>query len=294
MAPSTAISTTQLRMGVSSEPPPEVCVSCRFGRGEERSCSLIETLAHDLLFSEGPCRLHDEIREEATRLIRRRYPFARSLEDDVASEVLLRVLEDRKLLVAGMSTNLPALRRRLREIVRNAVIDCLRKHQVITKIRCGACVNFDKEELPPGCQLPFLPAFSEDSVRNPWYGSRVDRTSDPRKLDPPCDVFEWRRPDTQDLFAEEIPGLNSAGQGRERALGLLVQGIDRLAREDASGMRAAAAIFWHYLRGKDVKTLAKDSAVSEKTVKRLLAEGRERLADVLRVDLGVEDLAEFA
>ena len=84
--------------GDAAPPPPEpVCLNCRFGQGPDRACVLLERGDQDTLFAEGPCQLGEQIPEEAKRLVRRRYPFARRLEDDVASDALLRILEGGKL-----------------------------------------------------------------------------------------------------------------------------------------------------------------------------------------------------
>ena len=87
--------------------------------------------------------------------------------------------------------------------------------------------------------------------------------------------------------------MNPEGSPRERAVALLVQAIDRLARRDAAGMRVAAVLFWHYLRGREVKDLATEAEVSEKTIKRLLAEGRERLLEIFTKDFGIEGVGEL-
>jgi DNA-directed RNA polymerase specialized sigma24 family protein len=110
---------------------------------------------------------------------------------------------------------------------------------------------------------------------------------------PPCEVFEWRRPETHDIFAEELPGMDAEGSTRERAVFVLVQAIDALSREGSSGMRAASALFWHYLRGKDVRRLAEESGVSEKTIKRLLAGGRARLSEILAEKMGIRELSDI-
>ena len=86
--------------------------------------------------------------------------------------------------------------------------------------------------------------------------------------------------------------MNAEGTPRERAVALLVQALDRLSKKDEAGMRIASAMFWHYLRGKEVKTLASEAGVSDKTIKRLLAEGRERLLDIMKNEFAVEDPSE--
>jgi len=275
------------------QPTEAVCVTCRFGQGDERVCVLIESAEQDTLFAEGPCRLGEQIPEEAKRLVRRRYPFARSLEDDIASDALLRVLETGKLLAPETIRDLPGLRPRMRESVRNAVIDALRHHKLVTRIRCGACVHFSSDSPPPGCHLEFLPNLGAEAAPNPWHGEAVKRTTDPRGLEPKCDAFSWRRPETHDIFEEEVPGMDPEGTQRERALGLLVQAIDRVARQDDKGLRTASALFWHYLRGRTVRDLADEAGVSEKTIKRLLADGRERLLTVLQDDFEIASLGDL-
>ena len=59
--------------------------------------------------------------------------------------------------------------RRLREVVRNAVIDALRRHRMLARLRCGACVHFDKNEPPPGCSLRDLPDLGTEAKPNPWF-----------------------------------------------------------------------------------------------------------------------------
>lgn len=272
--------------------PDTACRTCRFGRGEDRACVLLEEGRQDLLLAEGPCRVEARIRGEASRLVRRRYPFARNLEEDLGSEVVLHIVAGRRLLVPAEIRHLPALDRRLREMVRSALIDALREHRLVTRIRCGACAHFEKATPPPGCHLEWLPDLGTEARPNPWYGSAVERLTDPRDLRPPCEAFSWRRPETHDIFAEEIPGLDPGGTRRERAVAVVVGALDRLALRDERGLRAAAAVFLHYLRGKSVAELARDGGVSEKTVKRLLAEGRERLLAILREEYAIEDPAE--
>jgi DNA-directed RNA polymerase specialized sigma24 family protein len=282
-------------MNADAVPPvvEEVCRACRFGHGEMRACVLLERNDEKTLLDEGPCDLAAFIVAETRRLIYRRYPFAKSAADDVASETLLRILETGHLLAEGRIAYLSILRLRIREMVRNAVIDTLRHHRLVTRIRCGACINFDTESPPPGCHLPFLPDFGSETRPNPWYGEEVQRKTDPRGLEPPCDAFTWRRPETHDIFAEEIPGMSAEGTPRERALHLLVQALDRLAQKDAGGLRASSVVFWHYLKGKSVKELADEGGVSDKTVKRVLADGRDRLLGILQEDFGVESVGEL-
>ncbi len=281
-------------MTADAAPPPEpVCRTCRFGQGADRACVLLDTGEQDALLEEGPCQLGAAIPDDARRLIRRRYPFARSLEEDIASEALLRVIDGQNMLVPGRIRHLPTLRARLREMTRNAVIDALRSHRLVTRIRCGACIHFDKETPPPGCHLEWLPDIGTEAKPNPWYGEAVERSTDPRGLQPPCDLFTWRRPETHDIFEEEVPGLDPEGTKREQSLNLLVQAIDHIARQDERGLRAASALFWHYLRGQSVKELAEESSVSEKTIKRLLAEGRERLLAVMQDEFAISSVGEL-
>ena len=270
----------------------EVCRACKFGRGEDRTCVLMEAGRERTLFEQGPCDLTSAIMIEAQRIIRRRYPFARSMEEDIGSEVLLKILEGENLLVPGQIAHLHVLQRRLKRVVQNAVIDVLRHHKLITKLKCAACVHFETDPPPQGCHLRFLPSLGTEREPNPWY-LKTSRDTNPRNLEPPCTIFTWRRPDTHDIFEEEIPGIDAEGSPRERALALLVQAIDRLSRKDEAGTRAAAALFWHYLRGKEVKTLAQEAGVSDKTIKRLLADGRERLVTILKDDFDIADPGEI-
>ncbi|MAG58812.1 MAG: hypothetical protein CMJ83_21190 [Planctomycetes bacterium] len=273
---------------------PEACRTCRFGQGDDRACALLDKGDQERLFNEGPCNLSVAIPEDARRLIRRRYPFARSQEEDLAHDALVSVLETKNLLVPGKIRHLNVLRSRLREVVRNAVIDALRRHKLVTRIRCGACVHFEKATPPPGCHLQWLPDMGTDTEPNPWYGEKVEHGTDPRGLNPVCDAFTWRRPETHDIFAEEIPGMDPEGTPRERSLNLLVQAIDRVASQDQQGLRVASALFWHYLRGRSVRDLASQGSVSEKTVKRLLSDGRERLLQILQDDFDISSVGELS
>ena len=253
---------------------------------------LLQSGEEQRLIAEGPCRLGDWIPKEVKSLIRSRYPFARRLEEDIASEVLLSILGSEKLCGSGRIRHFVVLERRLREMMRSRVIDALRHHGLVARMRCGSCVHFERGS-PPGCGLALLPGIGEADRPNPWRGDAVDRGSDPRRLAPPCAAFRWRRPETHDIFEEEIPGVDASGTARERAASLLVQGIDRISRQGESGMKVAAVLFWHYLRGKEVAALAEESAVSEKTIKRMLKDGRERLQVVLRDELGEGDSGEL-
>ena len=273
--------------------PEPVCINCRFGQGPDRACVLLDRGDRAALFAEGPCQLSETIPEEARRLVRRRYPFARRMEDDVASDALLRVLQRETLLVPGVIRHLSALRPRLREAVRNAVIDALRHHKLVTRIRCGACVHFVNDSPPAGCRLESLPDPGMGRRPNPWFGTAVARTTDPRGLAPPCDAFTWRRPETHDIFEEEVPGMAPEGTTREKTLGLLVQAIDRISRQDDKGLRVGSALFWHYLRGRSVSDLAEEGGVSEKTIKRLLSEGRDRLRRVLEDEFGITNVGDL-
>jgi DNA-directed RNA polymerase specialized sigma24 family protein len=270
----------------------EDCRACKFGRGDDRACVLLESGDEATLFAQGPCDLTSRVREESLSLIRRRYPFAKGIAEDIASDVLLKIMESQRLLMPGTISHLPILERRLREVVKNGVIDALRQHKLITRLKCGACIHFEREPPPQGCHLKFLPNLGTASAPNPWY-RQVERATDPRALQPPCTAFTWRRPDTHDIFEEEIPGIDPDGSPRERAVAILVQAIDRISRQNDGGTRVAAALFWHYLRGKEVKLLAAEAGVSEKTIKRLLADGRERLLGVLEQDFGITDPGEI-
>jgi len=66
-----------------------------------------------------------------------------------------------------------------------------------------------------------------------------------------------------------------------------------VARQDDKGLRTASALFWHYLRGRTVRDLADEAGVSEKTIKRLLADGRERLLTVLQDDFEIASLGDL-
>ena len=268
------------------------CRACIFGRGADRACVLLEAGDSSTLFSEGPCDLPEMIRAGALELIRRRYPFARSIDEDIASEVLLQVMEAENLLMPGQIKHLTVLQRRIRGAIKNAVIDSLRHHKLIVRLKCSACVQFAMDPPPEGCHLRDLPSLGTENAPNPWYG-KVERTTDPRKLQPPCTAFSWRRPETHDIFEEEIPGIDAQGTPRERAVHLLVRAIDHVSRQDNDGLRCAAVLFWHYLKGKEVKALAEEVKVSEKTVKRLLASGRERLAEVLEREFGITSAEEI-
>lgn len=254
---------------------------------------LLERGDQHVLLAEGPCRLDRRIRNVVLGLIRRRYPFARSLADDLASDVELGIFGGGAMLVPGTIRHLPVLERRLYEMARTGLIDALRHHRLVTRVRCGACVHFGSDPPPAGCHLPLLPDLGTEARPNPWYGAELPRTTDPRQLAPPCEAFTWRRPEQHDLFAEQIPGVNPEGTPRERALALLIEALDRLARRDARGLLAAAAVFWHHLRGKPLAALAAEHHTSEKTIQRLLAEGREDLLGILQRELQVEDPAEI-
>jgi len=267
-------------------------LACKFGKGEDRACVLLDAGDAPSLFGEGPCHLAEHIQATVQGLVRRRYPFARGIAEDLASDVLLRILESGRLLLPGRIRYLPDLKRRLGEVVRNGIIDALRQHKLIARLKCGTCVYFEKDPPPKGCHLKFLPSLGTPGEPNPWY-LKVERGHDPRGLDPPCTAFVWRRPETHDIFEEEISGLNPEGSTREQAAHLLVKAIDRISRQKEGGLRVAAALFWHYLKGREVKELAAEAGVSDKTIKRLLADGRERLKEVLKKEFGVESLGEI-
>ena len=275
--------------GDSRGQPPEICVSCRFGTGPRRDCTLIVGGRLQTLLDEGPCEIPDFMRQATASAVARSHPFGRDHASDIAQESILRLLERRESFPGKTLQRLPELKRWLRRFVRNHVIDSLRQARILTKLRCGACVRFTTTQ-PGRCTLEFLPDLGEGLRPNPWWGERVLRATDPRSLEPPCEEFEWRKPGIVDIFENEIA---APGSGRpQRARDLIVLGLDRLAARGERALREAAALQSHYLAGETIAVIAKRSRVSEKTVKRLLSSGREALLDVLRREFGVESITE--
>ncbi len=271
--------------------PAEVCVACRFGTGEHRDCTLILAADLSVLLAEGPCRLPDVIADRVERWLRRHFPLSAGHAEDAAQEILLRLMERRDAFPGGDIRSLPRLQRWLNHFARNGIIDHLRRARVIPKLRCGACVHFASEP-SPRCRLEWLPEAGARPARNPHFGDGVEHGTNPRRLDPPCETFEWRRPGTFDPFEGEILARGTGSPGDETAK-IVILALDRLAAMDRDGVRIASAIERFYLRGDDVPSIAAAAGVSERTVKRLLAAGRERLLMVLRRDFAVVRLEDL-
>lgn len=283
---------SHIPQSTADAPPVEsVCLNCRFGVGEDRACSLLKSGNQETLFSDGPCRLPERIQAGAQRLIERRYPFAKDQSEDLSSEVLLGVMKSARLLAPDKIHHFGTLKRRIAEVVRNGVIDVLRHHRLVTRLRCGACQHFGElASGQTGCRKELTVEEEEVLGHHPWSGSVLEANNDPRKLDPPCETFAWNRPDNQDLIEEALPGESGDLTPRQKTLQVLLKGIDRMAQEDMVGLKAASAMFWHHFGGRSVGRMADDHAVSDKTIKRQLAEGRRRLERILKDDLGIESL----
>ncbi|MFT7619429.1 MAG: RNA polymerase sigma factor (sigma-70 family) [Planctomycetota bacterium] len=270
-----------------SEVVPVVCVSCRFGTGPDRECSLILDGNLTELLSEGPCQLDRHIRSRLNIIMRRNFPLVTDHADDLFQEAIMRLLGPGLAFPGQLLKTLPALRRWLPRFLRNQVIDYLRHQKVITRLRCGACENFSRNT-PQRCQLEFITEDGGELVPNPWWGDRVSPSTDPRRLDPSCSEFVWRRPATFDIFDEEAVGKNPAASKSEEAARVCLLAIDRLSVSSERGMREAAVIAAHYFSKRRVADLATRSSVSEKTIKRLLSTGRKSLLTILQKEFGLD------
>lgn len=277
---------------IERDPVPEVCVSCRFGSGAQRDCTLIRTKALRDLFEFGPCAIEGRFREMVHRHVVEPFPMAESHAADAAQEAVLDLLGLDDAFPGDRLLRLPALERWLERFARNRVIDHLRRVRVIARLRCGSCRHFAVAP-PPRCTLEFVGDPTEELRPNPWWGRKVERHTDPRHLEPPCGDFSWRRTTTFDLFEHESVELGEEYSRREKAAVCMVQALDRLASSSIKGLREASTLQRHYLGKESVADIAASMGVSEKTVKRLLAAGRADLLTVLQKELGVESVADL-
>ncbi len=276
----------------SSEEVPEICQSCRFGSGARRECTLI--LASDVarLIEEGPCGIAEEFEARTTAYLRLRFPAQLHAAADLVQTVLLRFLEIGPGLRGDTLATLPAFRRWMGRFLGNAIIDHLRKVRAIARLRCGACEHMTLSQ-PARCTLEFLGDPTRELHPNPWWGRKVRRSTDPRRLDPPCDEFSWRRPETFDIFEKEALHRAREDAPRAEAARRVILALDALAARRPAGLGDASLLARHYLRGETVADLASRAGVSEKTVQRRLSAGRKRLLDVLREEMGAEALEEL-
>lgn len=271
-----------------NEPVPPVCESCRFGTGPERRCSLIvEGRLKDLL-SDGPCQIDRHIRSRLNTIMRRHFPLVTEQADDLFQEAVMHLLDPKLKFPGAAIKTLTAFKRWIPRFLRNQIIDHLRKEKIITRLRCGACEHFSRIN-PQRCQLEFITSPDGEMAPNPWWGDRVVPSSDPRRLDPACSEFHWRKPATFDIFDEEVASKNPAASLSEEAARVCVLAIDRLSATSERGMREAAVISGHYFSKRTVADLAKRSSVSEKTIKRLLSTGRRSLLQILQKDFGLKN-----
>lgn len=277
---------------MSKDALPEECRSCPFGSGPRCDCTLIKESRLAELLAEGPCNIDAQVSRQVEQVIRSHYPMSAGLITDIAQDAKLRLLQMNGTFPGQKLARLPSLLRWLRHFAKNHVIDSLRKARVITKIRCGACVHFSQGS-EGGCRLEQLPGDDGHPTPNPWAGHRVERKTDPRKLDPSCREFSWRRVGTFDIFEEEMTPREKTRKQRRDALATIVQALERMGARSERGLRAAVTIQRHYLRGHSVSEIAQSSSVSEKTVKRLLSSGREGLLEILRSDFEVDTIAEL-
>ncbi|MCB1282675.1 MAG: hypothetical protein KDB18_14225, partial [Salinibacterium sp.] len=234
-------------MSDRDQDPVSICVSCRFGSGLQRNCTLIQGNQLAQLIEEGPCDLTGRLQDTVGRVFARRFPSQSGRREDVAQESLLKLLELGEAFPGDRLVRLRDLDRWLERFARNAVIDHLRKARVITRLRCGACVHFSLRP-PNRCTLEFTGEESEGLRPNPWWGPRVQRQTDPKRVDPPCLEFEWKSPASFDIFEHE--GLNTVVEG-DRAAEVarsVILALDELASRGDRGLREASTIRRHYFR----------------------------------------------
>ncbi len=271
---------------------PRVCESCRFGSGPSRDCSLIVAGNLRELLDSGPCQLGRHIRSRVNVILRRNFPLVKEQSDDLYQEAILKLLEGGTSFPGAQIKGLAALRRWLMRFLRNQVVDYLRRQKVITRLRCGACENFSRNT-PQRCLLEFVTSPGGELIPNPWWGDRVTPSTDPRRLDPRCSEFDWRRPATFDVFDDDVAATTPAASRAEEAVRVCLLAIDRLAAASERGVREAAVIAGHYFSKRTVSDLARQSGVSEKTIKRLLASGRVSLLKIMTKEFGLESPAEL-
>ncbi len=271
---------------------PPVCQSCRFGSGPQRDCSLIAKGDLSALMEQGPCQMDRYIRSRINLILRRNFPLVTGQGDDVYQEAALRFLDPELPFPGAKLKGLAGLRRWLPRFLRNQVIDHLRRQKIITRLRCGACEHYSRAT-SQRCQLEFYVGPDGELTPNPWWGDRVSTKTDPRKLDPACGEFTWRKPATFDVFDDELVSETPAASKSQEAVRVCLLAIDKLSATSDRGIREAAVIAGHYFSKRSVADLAERSGVSEKTVKRLLASGRVALLKILTEEFGLESPQEL-